>query len=664
MAVISMQKITLIAFKKHKEKLLGLLQDKGVMEVTEISDKEELLEEYTEELQDLSLEVAELDFAINLLKPYERKRSLREGPLMLTPEEIKAKSTKYDHKQIVEECKETEDAIVANQNRLNALTSEEDEIKDWEKLSYKLNEFEETEEFKFSLGIANKQDFSDFKENFEKASKLQSIEVVSETESSVYFVVAFSKEIETEVRELIIKHKVFSPELPKKDATVKEELSCLAKEKAEAEKTIEKAHAKLEKLGKESENLKINHDYFAWKLGVKKAEENIKNTDFSLTITGWVPLKHLNKLEKEINKITKDFTIIRVEKEENEDVPVMIHNSGILGPFESVTRIYGLPLAHEVDPTPFLAGFFIIYFGLCLTDAGYGLILFVLTFSALKFLKIPKQSQKLIKLIMMGGILTFIMGILFGGWFGMTAEQAPAFLTYDKIMEGGEIVKTFKWQIINPTQGNGPLTFLIVAAILGIIQVMAGITVDGYWKIKSKKYLDALLDSALWLGFISSILLFSVAAMGLFMPEKVELFKIMTLSGVVLMVLTQGRKKKGIIMKFLSGILSLYALVGYMADVLSYSRIMALGLGTGIIGFAMNAMAGLAGGIPYIGMFVAVIVIIIGHTLNIAISTLGAFIHSSRLQFVEFFGKFMEGGGREFKAFRRNCKYVIINEDN
>ena len=98
-------------------------------------------------------------------------------------------------------------------------------------------------------------------------------------------------------------------------------------------------------------------------------------------------------------------------------------------------------------------------------------------------MKIPKESQGLIKLIMMGGIITFIAGILFGGYFGMTPEQAPDFLTFAKTLESGEVIKAFKWQIINPSQGSGPLTFLILAAVLGVIQVMFGIMVDGFAEV-------------------------------------------------------------------------------------------------------------------------------------------------------------------------------------
>ena len=221
---------------------------------------------------------------------------------------------------------------------------------------------------------------------------------------------------------------------------------------------------------------------------------------------------------------------------------------------------------------------------------------------------------------------------------------------------------SFKGQILNPAAGSGPLIFLVLALVLGIVQVLIGKGIDGWWKIKQKQYLDAVLDSFLWIYFLLAIIGFGLASSGALIPlEYAGILKWCVIGGVIAMILTQGRKQKGIPAKFGIGVLSLYGLVGYLGDILSYSRIMARGLGTGIIAFAMNIIAALAYDlIPYVGIVVAIIVLILGHTMNLVLSALGAFIHSARLQFVEFFSKFMEGGGIGFKPFKRTCKYIVI----
>lgn len=665
MAVISMQKIKLVASGTHKQKLLDSLQSLGALEVTEIleekSEEKEMVnqpQEKVEALHAAELNIANIDFALKLIKPYAKHRNLIQGPLVLTIDDVKKKAQKFDFDTIIQKCRTVEEEVVALRNELAALQMSQEELEDWQSLSMPLNHVGETERTKTILGTIQKISFVEFAEDIKKISKLINIEKVNEDETTTYIALTFAKEVEPQVKEVIMTHKLSEVELPSKPHDVQTELKNIKERKAEIEQGLANEEEELKVLAKKNEDLEIVHDYFVWERDKMYSEQKAYNTQYSFTLEGWVPLKNLKKINERLKKVTNAFEIFEIEPTEGEQAPVAIRNKGLIGSFEAVTNIYGLPLPDEIDPTPFLAAFFIVFFGLCLTDAGYGIVLFVMCALALKFLKVPVGMKKLVKLIMLGGLVTFVLGALFGGWFGMTADQAPSFLTY--VNEAGE--KAFRWQLINPTQGSGPLTFLILAAILGYVQVLFGIIVDGYWKIRHGKYLDALFDSFLWLYFLVIMGLFGLSKGGIFLADYAGTITYLVYFGVGALILTQGRQQKNIVLKFLSGVLSLYGLVGYFADVLSYSRLMALGLGTGIIGFAFNTIGGLVGNIPYIGIVFAIIVILIGHLLNIAISTLGAFIHSSRLQFVEFFGKFMEGGGRAFKPLRKACKYILITE--
>lgn len=657
-----MKKIKMIGLAAHRQKLLDTMQRLGVMEITEIADKE--LEEEPqvriEEAQNVELNIANVEFALKLINPFAKKRSLVEGPITMTIDDVKKKAKEFDFDQIVKTGRETEEVIVALKNEMAALIQSEEELMPWKELVMQLDYLGETETTKTLLGTLQKPSFDDFKIDVNKLSDLINVEVITETESTSYIAVSYIKDLEDELKEVLMLHKVAETQLPGKSHTVKRELELIAERKAEIEKELTVQNDVLKELAKNNDDLQIVHDYFVWERDRIYADRYSENTKYSFSLEGWVPVKRMQKIKDSLESHTQAFEIIEVEPNEGETVPVAILNKGPFGMFEAVTNIYGLPLSTEVDPTPFLAGFFIIFFGLCLTDAGYGIVLFTMCALALKFLKFPDGMKKLITLIMFGGIVTFIMGALFGGWFGMTADQAPGFLTFDKLLEGGETIKAFKWQIISPTEGSGPLTFLILATTLGFIQVLFGISIDGYWKIKQKRYLDAAFDSFLWFYFLVIMGLFALSKTGVFLPDYSQAITYLVYFGVGALILTQGRKQKNIVLKFLTGVLSLYGLVGYFADILSYSRLMALGLGTGIIGFAFNTIGGLVGEIPYVGIIFAIIVILIGHTLNLAISTLGAYIHSSRLQFVEFFGKFMEGGGRPWKPLKKECKYIYI----
>ena len=640
MAVIAMQKIKLVGLAKHKQKLLDTMQRLGVMELTEIIDiKAEASDEVLmdnvrlDAAQATELNIANIEFALKLIK-------------------------EFDFDKIINKCREIEEMQVALRNEQASLVQTKEELEAWTKLEMKLDNIGSTDNTHTLLATVHKNDLEEFKKEFLDVSALVNLEVVDETETAGYLALTYSNDLEKEVREAMMANKASEVELPAKSHTSSKEIEKINERLEEIAKELATQDEALKVLAQDNDNLQIVHDFYVWERDKVYAEQMAENTDYSFAFEGWVPLRDIKKIKDNLENETKAFELIEVEPHEGELTPVAIKNNNIFDSFEAVTNIYGLPLSKEIDPTPFLAGFFIIFFGLCLTDAGYGIVLFTVCALALKFLKLPDGSKKLVKLLMLGGIVTFVMGALFGGWFGMTPDQAPGFLTY--VTDAGE--KAFRWQIINPTEGTGPLTFLILAGVLGYVQVLFGVLIDGFWKIKMGKVADAIMDSFLWFYFLVIMGLFGLSQAGVFLADYASAIVWLVWIGVAGLILTQGRKQKNPVLKFLSGVLSLYGLVGYFADVLSYSRLMALGLGTGIIGFAFNTIGGLVAAIPFVGIIFAAVVILIGHLLNIAISTLGAYIHSSRLQFVEFFGKFMEGGGKAWKPLRKACKYILITE--
>lgn len=655
MAVLAMEKVQILGMKTDLPKILNLLQKKGVIQIEEINESDNLeLQAIEKEGHEVDLIVANTDFAIKLLTPYAAKRPIWAGKPVLSAESaLGTVESGFDYKDCIKECQKAEEAYVAAQNRLHILEAEEAILKNWSKLGFKLNIARTTTHTNIFFGEIPTSELGNIKDALKELGELTGLEVIQENELVASIIIAVAKEYQDKSKQVLAKAKFQEIDLPKLPLTTKERLEQIEEEKNAKLKEIDKQIANFKTLAKHFENLQIAHDVFVWKQENHHAREKLKGTTYSFIITGWVAKMDLEKLTQEIEEISIHSVVHPIKPKENEMPPILLHNAKVAQPFEFVTKLYGFPMASETDPTPFLATFFILFFGLCLTDAGYGLLLFIIMFSALKFFKLPKESVHLVRLLMWGGLVTIVAGYFFGGYFGLLPDQAPSFM-----VENGE----FKGQLINATAGQGPLIFLVLALALGVIHVLFGKIVDGWWKCKQKQYLDAVLDSFLWVAFIIAILAFGLASTGMIIPQEyLPLTKWLVLGGVALMVLTQGRKRKGILAKFGIGVLSLYGLVSYLGDILSYSRLMALGLGTGIIAFAMNTIAGLAYEmIPYVGIVFAIIVLIIGHTLNLVLSALGAFIHSARLQFVEFFGKFLEGGGTGFKAFKRTCKYIII----
>ena len=661
MALAKIKKYQIIAVKQHKDKILEILQNTESLDVREINEEAGLEMNTNARLKDLQktdLDYASLDFAIKLLSPFGKKRGLFAQPIMVSVKEAAEKAHEVDFKTVIEKCTEIEEDITKAKNSISSLQNDITLYTPWKSLDIDLGSIEETSTTKTILGNVKTSAYEEATEKIGKLSDLTSLVAVAKETVDTYLLLTFNKELEKEVRSTLSEFKFTEAELPKVEGSMKDHLKKLEKEITEHKKEIEKAEKGLKKLSEGLDDLKIVHDYIGWEKEKLETEKLTASTDYNFVVTAWIAKNSITKIEEKLNEVTKEYELAEIKPEEGENPPVVLQNSNFMSPFEAVSRIYGLPKHTELDPTPFLAAFFILFFALCLTDAGYGIFMFITMGLALKFFKLPDGIRKLVKLLMYAGIVTFVIGTIFGGWFGLTPDQVPSFLTYTNA--AGE--QMFLLQKINAI--NSPITVLILSLALGFIQVTLGVIIKLVHGIKYEDPKESILDSGPWVLMLLGVAFFILASTGALGALSVSLAPIgkwWVLGATTLLILTQGRDKKNIIMKLLSGVLSLYGLVGYMSDILSYSRILALGLATAIIGLAVNIVAELVGGLPVIGWLLMAVVFVGGHIFNLLLNALGSFIHSGRLQFVEFFTKFMEGGGDDFRPFSKKSKYIYLN---
>lgn len=660
MALPKIQKIRLLLISEYREKVMESLQNLGILELisTEESKKETESTKTVKKLQKTELAQANIEFAIKTISPYAKKRGLFSAPIELNIEEAEEVVKNFKYKKVVKSCQEIEDKIVKTKNLITAIETKLDMLAPWRSLGIKLEDLEGSKTTSIFLGSIKTPLFNDFKDRLNELSKYIELEEIGEDQTNTNFTLIFEKKIERDLRKLSTEFKLSEAEFPE-DAkgSVKKTIIDLKKELKEAKRSIKKETKNLKDLAKYNEKLQIAYDFYSWELEKLESLHELEETKYSLSISAWVPQIHLEKLENAIKKITNEYLLETIEADEDEVPPVIIKNNSFLAPFESVTNTYGLPLHTELDPTPFLSVFFIVFFALCLTDAGYGLIMFASMWAMQRFLKLPPEVKKFARLLMYGGFATMIVGAIFGGWFGITTENMPNFLTY--ISDSGE--KLFILQKINAV--TNPLAVLILALGLGFLQILLGVYIKLIHDYRNFSKKDALLDTAPWAYLLTMIGLYILIRAGVLPASLEPLGFILLMIGIAGIVLTQGHDKKGILGKAFSGVLGLYGLVGYMSDVLSYSRLLALGLATAIIGMAVNIIAVLLKDmVPYFGYVLMVLVFIGGHIFNLLINALGAFIHSGRLQFVEFFGKFMEGGGKAFKPLSKKSKYIYISD--
>lgn len=424
------------------------------------------------------------------------------------------------------------------------------------------------------------------------------------------------------------------------------EIENVKSEIALAEDSYAKTIASIESYASEHlEDLRIKHDVLDWEVGCEQVIATAKSTSSVAVLKGWIKEPYIAVTKNRLKKEGLSVEVEVLENDEHEDPPVEIENSKFIRPFEFVTRLYGLPGHKDLDPTLFLAGFFFIFFGLSLTDVGYGVFLMFVALLMIFYFKLAKHIKQFSYLLFLMGLGSTLVGLLFGGYFGIDPKLLPSPLQ--------------ALQQFDPI--SNPLPVFYLALGLGVVQVMFGMVLKIVSDIKNGKMLDGVLDQVPWLSLFVVIILYGSATLDLMFSGYVLQFEYLIYGSLVSIVLTSGRRGKSIIQKIQYSLLSLYQSINYFSDILSYSRLLALGLATTALAFAVNLIAEMVyEAVPYVGAVFALMVLIIGHTFTLAVNTLGAFIHSARLQFVEFFGKFVTSSGRVFKPLMRREEYVSI----
>jgi V/A-type H+-transporting ATPase subunit I len=270
---------------------------------------------------------------------------------------------------------------------------------------------------------------------------------------------------------------------------------------------------------------------------------------------------------------------------------------------------------------------------------------------AIRKFDIPWSQKKLFRLLALCGLSTVIFGAALGGWFGNLYDILPPWLGFFKQFRNALF-------LFDPIED--PLRMLTISLALGIIQVWFGIAVKMRATVKQSGWVAGLLDQGTWLFLLSALILMILASAGVVPKTLSPVATRLAQVGVLFVIAAQGRAARSWIAKPFLGLYGLYSIVGYFSDVLSYSRLLALGLATGVIANVVNQMALLVKPVPVIGPLLMLPILAGGHAFNFIINILGSFIHAGRLQFVEFFTKFFEGGGKAFRPFRRDNRYTVV----
>lgn len=648
MAIVKMNKFTLLSFESQKDNLLKKLQGFREVEFINLQNDEyiqgkEALEgllkdEVDSEFAKCEEDLSKARFALEFLRAYVPQKSglkaMREGKRTLTLTELEEVVNKSNWIDIYSMLKEKEVHLANLENEKTKLEGVIDSLKPLEGLDVS---FEDLKSMKtpYFLGSVSKQ----YEEELKSSLEDYYLEIISKTNDDIFFLCLAYKDNEEDVEEILRGLGFSSFKTEQNETPIRVIHQSMDRiEKIESEKFFIKEE--LETLEEEVETLELAFEYFSNVYSRKTVKNNFLRTEKVSLIQGWIATSDNNDFEKVIkDTLGEDYYLAfeDVKEEEIEEVPIRLQNNDLNKSFESITEMYSLPRYDEIDPTPLLAPFFLLFFGMMVADVGYGVLLLVGSIIALKAFKLDDGQKQFAKFFFYLSFPTIIFGLIYGAVFG-DLIKLPALIDTNKDVT----------------------TILIMSVVFGVIQIFFGLGIKAYVLIRNGRPFDAFCDVGSWVITLVSIGVFGYGAFaGNPLVKTIGMWCMII--GMVLIVLTQGRHMESVGGKLGEGLYALYGITGYIGDLVSYTRLMALGLAGGSIAGAINLIISMFPGVAF--FIFGPLVFILGQIFNFGLSLLGAYVHTCRLEYVEYFSKFYEGGGKPFKPFKTLDKYIKIKKE-
>lgn len=459
-------------------------------------------------------------------------------------------------------------------------------------------------------------------------------ETVSTDRNGIYTAVTYLRDEESEIRSRLSGLGFIPCDIAWGDGTPMQLMDALELERAELENELVEMEEAMRDLAESLDLVEILHDLTDTDRTVAELHRKLAQTETCTVLEGWIPVFTQDAVKNALSEYDCAYEIS--EPQEGEDPPVLLRNNRFAMNFEWVVGMYSYPKYGRFDPTMIMSIFYFLIFGLMFADVGYGLLLVLGGFGGARLLN-PKPGMKRM-LCMFGycGISAILMGVIFGGWFGdLPTAIMQNLLGMSPDTEAGHFFGSGLW--FNPL--DNPLEFLILALGVGGVHLIAGMAVRFYILCKDGKADEAICTIIpYWVLFAGLLTLLIDQTVGMAVSA----------AGAALILLLNGYGIRNPFKRLFKGLGGIYGLINYASDLLSYSRILALGLVAAVIAKVINMITAL-GDNGVFGAIVMVVVLVAGHVLNLAINVLGSFVHTSRLQYMEFFGKFYEDGGRAFE---------------
>ncbi len=644
MSVSKMQRLTVFAFREDADRIVRRLMDLRCVDVrTADPERGAAVFPYLnaeEELARTEKRLAVIGEALPVLAKYAtRKKGLARRVLRVNREAFAGDGRADAAMETAERalrCKETLHAVLAEQSRLQALA---ESLVPWRGLDLPLNALE-TAKTVTSLGV-----FPPSVNVDEKVSALGEagiiVESVAAEKDGVYCAVTYLRAEEAEANRFLTERGFLKTELPREEKTAEAVAADARSQWNELQTRYRETEETLRDLAEKKDDVEILSDIEQTNRTAAKLKQKLAQTGHCAILDGWVP----DSMKRQVGEALEAFECA-YELEDpapGDEPPVLLHNNRFAANFEWVIGMYAYPKYGTFDPTFIMSIFYFIIFGLMFADFGYGLLLAILCFAGIKLLNPRTGMRRMLMMFGFCGISSAIMGAIFGGWFGDLPTAIMAQIAPNAVdSEAGHFFSGGLW--FNPL--DDPMMFLVVSLAVGAAHIIAGMAIKFVVLCRNGQAGEAVCTIlpywVLFAGF--GLLIVNVAAKGT-IPSGVAAG--VCIAGVVMILLLNGYGQKNPFQRLIKGFGGLYGLISYGSDLLSYSRILALGMVAGVIAKVINMITALGTKGP-IGFLVMLVILVVGHGLNIAINILGTFVHAARLQYIEFFGKFYEDGGEPF----------------
>ena len=667
MSIVKMKRLRLIGMQSERESMLRLLQHLGCVEIDEPGDRKDdpdwasLTRPDTGALNEARDARSSVENALKTLKKYGPKQK---GGL-LTPRPVITEGELFDD-QAYQAGLADAGQLVALERKISALYADQNKLRTqklalapWLALDIPLETASTAEVAVFFGTVAASTDLDAMEGALGAVTDLYEL-MRAGADNELKYLVFLCHRSGSEECQAVLKEYGFSrAALRGWTGTAAENDRRLDDELAAAARELEATIARVGEYASKKGALEQCLDRADQEIAREEARCRLLDSSSAFFLEGWVPAPDEDKLLEQLGQYTCCWETQDPEPEDYPVVPVKLKNNRFTEPLTTITEMYSLPAYDGVDPNGLMMPFYVFFFGFMFADLGYGLILA----GACAFINHKVHPKggfgQLIRLMIMCGISSAVIGFFTGGFFSdflvqftdMLGLPQPA-IPFLSVPEGSGVAAP----LLN-VMGD-PMTVLVFALAVGFVQIVVGMAVKFWLLCRRGQVVDAVLDIGTWWVIFVGIALFALGV------GNIAGYPVVLIIG-CLMLLGQGRTAKGF-GKVTAVIGAVYnGVTGYFGDILSYSRLMVMMLAGSVIGQVFNILGAMPGGglPPAIGIPIFFVIFIIGHAFNIGLNVIGTYVHTSRLQYLEFFKQFYEEGGRPWRPLNIATKFVDIKEE-